>query len=818
MATVTHRVVKGDTLSEIAVKYNTTVGELVMLNPVITNPDYIVVGQVIIVSGDPATSTKNTTYKAVIDVFGLQSNTDRTMYATWTWDKEDTENYQVKWYYDTGDDVWFIGTDSTVKEKQSVYTAPNSALRVKFIVKPVAKSDNRNNTSTSKWTAEWSTAKTYSFSNNPPSTPPVPTVVIDKYKLTATLTNIDVNATTIQFQIVKDNASVFNSGNANIKTGYVSYSCNIKTGSEYKVRCRAVRGGVYSAWSAYSNNYSTIPDVPSSIDTCKANSETSIYLAWSSVKTATSYDIEYAIKKTYFDGTDMTQQVTGVETNHYEKSGLESGQEYFFRVRAVNSVGKSGWSGIVSVVLGKKPSAPTTWSSSTTVITGEELNLYWVHNAEDGSSQTFAELQMLIDGTKETHTIENTRNEEEKDKTSVYPLDTSEYTEGTNIQWRVRTAGITKTYGDWSIQRSIDIYAPPTLELGVIDAAGDDIETLTSYPFYISALAGPNTQKPIGYHVSIISKEIYETIDNVGNSKIVNKDEAVYSKYFDVSDPLMLELSANHVDLENNVGYTVKVIASMNSGLTVTSTHDFVVAWTDFKYEPNAEIGIDRDTISVYIRPFCEDENGVAIEDISLSVYRREFDGSFTELATGIDNLSNTFIVDPHPSLDLARYRVVAITKSTGSVSYCDIPGYPVGEKCIIIQWDEEWTNFDSVTSDELAEPVWAGSLLKLPYNIDISNNHKQDVALIKYIGREYPVGYYGTQLGETATWSVAIDKNDKETLYALRRLAKWMGNVYVREPSGSGYHANISVSFNQKHGEVTIPVSLDITRVEGGI
>ena len=117
-----------------------------------------------------------------------------------------------------------------------------------------------------------------------------------------------------------------------------------------------------------------------------------------------------------------------------------------------------------------------------------------------------------------------------------------------------------------------------------------------------------------------------------------------------------------------------------------------------------------------------------------------------------------------------------------------------------------------------LDQPAWSGSLLRLPYNIDISDNYGADVSLIEYIGRKRPVSYYGTQLGETSTWNVEIDKADKETLYALRRLAIWMGDVYVREPSGSGYWANIVVSFGQKHCEVTIPVTLDITRVEGGM
>jgi len=134
------------------------------------------------------------------------------------------------------------------------------------------------------------------------------------------------------------------------------------------------------------------------------------------------------------------------------------------------------------------------------------------------------------------------------------------------------------------------------------------------------------------------------------------------------------------------------------------------------------------------------------------------------------------------------------------------------------LQWEEEWENFDASNEDEAEIPVWSGSLLKLPYNIDVSDSHGVDVSLVEYIGRSHPVSYYGTQLGETSTWNVEIPSGDEETLYALRRLAVWMGDVYVREPSGTGYWAHVKVSFSQKHCAVTIPVTLDITRVEGGV
>ena len=107
--------------------------------------------------------------------------------------------------------------------------------------------------------------------------------------------------------------------------------------------------------------------------------------------------------------------------------------------------------------------------------------------------------------------------------------------------------------------------------------------------------------------------------------------------------------------------------------------------------------------------------------------------------------------------------------------------------------------------------------MLKLPYNIDVSDSNNLDVALVEYIGRQHPVSYYGTQLGTTSTWNTTIPKDDKETIYALRRLAIWAGDVYVREPSGTGYWANVNVSFSMKHKDVTVPVTLSVTRVEGG-
>lgn len=899
---------KGDTLSGIAsnptfkqyMASGATYKTLAAING-ISNPNVIHIGDKIYLksktSSSSSSSTKKTSMtKPVIKKFGLQSNADNTIFATWDWDKSSkTENYKTMWYYATGDGVWFVGSDSTTNYKQSTYSIPSNAKKVKFKVKPISKthkvtktdSKTKKKTTTSEkyFTEKWSSEKTYIVKEEEekPETPSVPTVTItEKNKLTVRVDNIKSDAKEIEWYIVKDDKSKIYNKTDTIKTTTASHTLTVDAGGNYKARCRAIsKNKIYSEWTDYSNNVPSFPSAPKEITKLKADSTTSVSIYWSKVSTAKSYTIEYTQKKGYFDSSPDNVQTKTIEAPTYNAqiTGLESGKEYFFRVRATNDAGDSGYTAIKSIVLGKKPSAPTTWSSTTTAVLGEKVYLYWTHNSEDGSSQTYANLEItriFADvTTTETISVKNSTAEDEKDKTSVFVIDTSTYKEGVEIKWRVQTKGIHAAYSDWSILRTIDIYAKPTLNLSVTDVKGKMLETLTSFPFYVEAIPGPETQAPIGYHVEIIANSGYETVDAIGNPMVVSEGDAIYSNFFDVSNQkLLLELSAQHLDLENGIPYTIKCIVAMDSGLTAEDSADFTVAWTDEEYAPNARINIDYGELTAAINPYCEvreviyhvvtlssgvytktstivnsvygelvegattttgedvyygsDDEGndiyycevetvTEIDGVMLSVYRREYDGRFVEIMTGITD-NNTFAVDPHPALDYARYRIVAITTDTGAVSYTDLPGVGIGESAIIIQWAEEWSSYNTFNEDELAESEHTASTLRLPYNVDVSDSNDPDVSLVEYVGRSHPVTYYGTQLGEKSTWSTEIPKTDVETLYALRRLRNWMGDVYVREPSGSGYWANIKVKYDLKHKDLTIPVTFDVTRVEGGM
>ena len=752
-------------------------------------------------------------------------------------------HYELMWAYYTAsqsgnkiNEMWFHGKDATTYavsgayDSNATYDPPEQAIKIRVQVRPVSKTYIVNDKETSYWTGTWA-LKEYNMEsvNLKPETPEAPTVELDDLNLTVMLDNIsDPRAEKARFEIYSGNSLYRTTDVLDVVTARVSFQCPVDAGGEYRARARTAGMNfsgvayIWSDWGPFSGSQETIPVAPSGFTIIRAASSSSVYLEWNPVPSAETYDIQYATNPLYLEGSNAATTQTGIETTKYTLTGLESGDEYYFRVRAVNDQGSSSWSSVSSVIIGKEPSAPTTWSSATTVIVGDPLTLYWVHNSEDGSWETYAELEIYFDDFKETHTIKSDQIEDDDgddaERTHHYSVDTSKYPEGTVIKWRVRTMGITEQYGDWSIQRQVDVYARPTLSLNVENKDGQVFEVLDSFPFTIEAFAGPNTQEPIGYHVEIFALSTYDTVDSIGRPIRITAGSTVYSQYFDTNNMLVVQMSANNLDLANGQDYRINVVVTMNSGLNAESSRDFSVMWTEEQYEPDTEVAIDYNDYAAYLTPYCRDEDGYPVPNVLLSLYRREYNGAFTEIATGLDPQANTVVTDPHPSLDYARYRVVATSTTTGAVSYYDPPAYPIGGDAVVIQWDEEWSNFDTTNPDEALTPLWNGSMIQIRGNIDVAENTASDATLVNYIGRTYPVSYYGTAVDSTATWNMEIPMTDKDTLYALRRLQSWAGDVYVREPSGSGYWANVAVSFSQKHLETTIPVTLDITRVEGGM
>lgn len=890
MAVTTYKVKRGDSLWKIAKNYgssiagsniNAKIDTLVKLNG-IKNRNLIYVGQVLKLSGSGSNSSSSSSSSSsksssqvqpIVNGFGLAlagengTSKNRGMYASWTFSRANTKNFKYYWDYKSPQTSgkWVRGESGETTSAESVYcydeyTAPDNATEVQFYVAPVPATYKSGDKDVPYWTgAKTSKGAVYNFSNNPPLTPSAPTVTkdaLDDLTLVISISNIkasELDATSVKFNIVKNNSTSIHTSSPitiNKTSNYVSYRYKVAPGATYTVRACSVNSkGKESGWSDFSSEVGTKPSAPSKITTYRRNKRSdgsiSAYLEWSSVSNATKYKVEYTTVLEDFE--TASKNIQSVETEDartsIEITGIESGHDYFFRVKAMNGDGESDPTDIVTIPIGTPPAAPTTWSSASSAFVGEAMELNWTHNPTDNSRQSYAQLSLKINNDDwVSYTFENTTNDTTGEIVNTYEftygiaasykgelhveLNTSHVNlKNAKVQWKVRTAGVTDQFSDtdWSVERTIYIYEKPVLNLSMTsDMAGTGalITTLESFPFYVRGSVGLDSyelQKPVGYHLRIVSHGSYQTVDDTGRTVAINSGDAVYSKYFETSDILIVEMSANNVDLESGVEYTVYCTADMSTGLTVDQSHTFSVEWTDVAYAIDADILVDTEAYTAVIYPYCAASDGSLIDNVTLSVYRREYDGKYTEIATGIPN-NNTAVTDPHPALDYARYRLVATDTATGAISFYDAAGYPVNGTAILIQWEEEWSTFDVTEETSVNGTGWTGSMLKLPYNVDVTDKRGREVSFVKYAGRENPVSYYGTQVGETSTWSTSIPKEDTETIYALRRLSLWAGDVYVREPSGMGFWANVVVSFNVNHSEVTVPVTLEITRVEGGV
>lgn len=988
--------------------------------------------------------------------WSTEPGSDRTFLCTWNWDRGNTKEFEVHWYYTvkapSGNEINLTGTRHNVDQSlhQDTFTVPTNALWVGIDILPRSETYNNNGVEVSHWGANWANKRVYVGDNFTPDAPDTLSPEIDKDNPNNLIVKIsgihdsenNTYVEQVEFQILK----IENSGTESEKmvvaktekTNVSSYgttklTTTIEDGFAYVLRARYLaRYASAGQWSNYSEVIYAPPLAPKFTE-IRAESLNSVYLGWERSSNSIKYEIQYTTDKKFFDsGISIPSTMTEDNRDNILIDGL-SADIYYFRIRAITEQEtKSSWSDIKKIGVGTQADPPTTWTMKSVLYLGESntVRLYWIHNSKDNSHETTAAVYLFIKGEGIEDSIVETVHKEEDpmkpyDPTSYYDFDISSYPEGTTIEWYVATSGAVAGYGDMSVGRKLTIYKKPELSLSFRNVPENGYESstaiITEFPItFVASIASSGAQKPIGYSIVISSKESYEITDGYGRKKIVNAGDVVFNRYVNYNESLEMDISANEISINSEKEYTLSVTVSMSSGLTDTKTADFKCRFPNVEYTIDAQVGVDRDTLSasinmyamighfdiligdtvlgkyarydedehaIYIKPSIKptkheksiqihgdtvdvyseyplmidapnwdsdaeltlasyihfiidtvmkpsagiadlflfavdrvlyncvkkDIDGVSTWDITeygadtyynsvaeiindpsrysnilshrvptpelldatgrdnvyglwvyrnfrlitdiqdpdeliviklfdirsesysvikdlitppineypectLDLYRINDDGTFTTIIENVQNGETNFVTDPHPHLNFAQYRVVAKDSKTGAQRYYDTPPYPVKCTDIIIQWDETYTNSENTSTDMGVTNTVNGTMLRLPYNIDISENTDVESNLVKYVGRKNPVAYYGTHVGYTASWSTDIPKSDTKTLSLLRKLQVYMGNVYVREPSGTGYWAKIKVSFSRNHNELVIPVSLDITRVEGGM
>ena len=765
----------------------------------------------------------------------LKSGSDHGLVAQWKHSKSSqAEGYEYDWEYTVDAKKWLPGSNGTtsVEEAKSgswfnnEWTVPNDAVKARCRIRPVSKTKSTTKTKTKTkgssssstsittmyFSASWSSYKEHDFRNDKLPRPTV-TATMNEAGTKATVAvecnDADCNYCTITSELY---AGKDKSGNNKytVKDKWANKSCpggrfsgefDVPAGTTlyFRAYCSTTTTNTKgdSDW-AYRVSAKAKPSAPKNIK-AQALSADSAKVTWTAANGAASYTAQYKADDANFNSDPSAVTAVTVDGTTFSPTALESGHRYYFRVKAVNNSGESGWcvndnnkAMTASCVLATVPDAPTTYETEPAFIVGESARMRWTHNSEDESDQTAAEVS--INDTSVQAGVND-----------YYTLDLSSYSDGTQINWKVRTKGAHTDWSPWSATRSFMVYEQPELSCTVRQTSeeGDtvDIENpLTSYPLAIVLDASGGGNQVAGYHVLIVAAEPLSYVDEFGYERVMGTGEVAFEMDYTTSDDPFVAIvtTAEGANLRDTGTYEIIADVSMKSGLRATAQPwRFMVDFDVEVPEPNAMVSFDPVDLVADIMPACYevDENGEAtttlFEGVTLAVYRIDDDGTLVLLRKGIPNDGISIVTDPHANFGECWYHVVATDIDTGVCNFAD-GGDDSPHSTAVVQWNESWQQ--AIDADDLGDRDYDYSGMRIDglYNIEHDENGGVQANDIEYIGREHPVSYYGTQLGYEAAFKVEFPHDDMETLKNARRLIALRDDAYVREPRGTGYWAHI--------------------------
>jgi predicted phage tail protein len=127
----------------------------------------------------------------------------------------------------------------------------------------------------------------------------------------------------------------------------------LNSATKYWYRVRSVNASGPSAFSNVANatTLDVVPNAPARLTATTVNYE-QINLSWEDVSgNETGFQIERSTNGTAFN--KIADVAANVKT--YQSKGLSSETKYYFRVRAVNAIGNSGYSNVADATTTKAP-------------------------------------------------------------------------------------------------------------------------------------------------------------------------------------------------------------------------------------------------------------------------------------------------------------------------------------------------------------------------------------------------------------------------------------------------------------------------------
>jgi len=200
---------------------------------------------------------------------------------------------------------------------------------------------------------------TLSYSGAPPTVPSAPTGLAATAGNTQVALSWTASSGATSYNVYRGTTAGGESATAVATgvTGTTYTNTGLINGTAYYYKVKAVNS---AGTSGYSNEASAtpvlaVPSAPTGLTATAGN--TQVALSWTASSGAASYNV---YRGTTAGGESTTAIATGITTTSYTNTGLTNGSTYYYKVKAVNASGTSGYSNEASATPNLAiPAAPT---------------------------------------------------------------------------------------------------------------------------------------------------------------------------------------------------------------------------------------------------------------------------------------------------------------------------------------------------------------------------------------------------------------------------------------------------------------------------
>lgn len=483
-------------------------------------------------------------------------------------------------------------------------------------------------------------------------------------------------------------------------------------------------------------------------------------------ESATAIRLTIPSAPAYYDSIEFQRKEQGgsyAGISPAKKDGywLDSGvpeKVLIYRARVVYGDMRGDWAESASIAAVCAPNAPSVDAPDPVYANGSTVLFSWRPNHPDKTAQSAAQVAVTVgDGAAKVIDVSGTAT------ACKYAA-----SENGDCKARVRTKGLSATWGAWSAYKSFEVADPPSAEFTAPAADG-------------------------GVVAGLPLKVAWTVADETGvSAQALKVSEDFSGKVVSASTPAASARSAEFgvsTGIKDGAGYTLTLTVRGGSGLESTATRRFVAKWSS-PLAP-ALAAVEGDGKAVYVGVAAE-EGGIAADHLRL--VRVNPDGTASALGDALK--SGDAVADRLPPLNVGfSYRLAAVAAS-GATSYTELP--------FRVDSDDEVWNYGPA----------AASYVPLGLSLDASSSIEPTGEEFEFAGQSLPRFYADNRRDSSVSRSYDVATRDEAE--AVRAMAQSCPKLWLRDVFGHVRYGHAKWSFSYSADKAHVyGVSADFTELE---